>query len=126
METYQEHRRIRAFFASRAVLIGLFLLLMGTGIVSFQALLAGNEVKQEQQEIEQELRELQAQKEQLTSELEDLRGGQGIEREAREKLNFRKPGEEVVIIVENADANLNKEERQETGVLKRFWEWLGL
>ena len=100
MQQFQEQRKLRAFFASRTVLIVLFLLLMGTGVMSFQALLAGKEVEREREEVEQELLDLEQRKGALSSELDELHSGRGVEYQAREKLNYRKPGEEVVIIVE--------------------------
>ena len=122
MNIYQE-QRIRSFFASRPVLIVLFLLLVGMGVVSFQSLLAGRAVEEERLEVEREARNLEAKKDKLTSELEDLRSGKGIEREAREKLNFRKPGEEVVIILDNEGSVAAKENATNASLLETIKQW---
>ena len=100
MYDFQEQSRVRSFFASRTVLIVLLLLLLGMGIITFQALEAGWSAQAERAAVKEHLRDLEEQKTTLTSELEELRSQEGIEREARQKLNFRKPGEEVVIIRE--------------------------
>mgnify|MGYP001558245691 CR=1 FL=1 len=123
MNIYQE-QRIRSFFASRPVLIVLFLLLVGMGVVSFQSLLAGRAVEEERLEVEREARNLEAKKDKLTSELEDLRSGKGIEREAREKLNFRKPGEEVVIILDNNGAAENGQAETSKSLAESIKEFL--
>lgn len=126
MGIHQEHQRIRSFFASRLVLICLFLLLVGMGVISFRSLLAGEEIERQRREVEEELTDLEVRKQKLTSELEDLRSGKGIEREAREKLNFRKPGEEVVIILDSKDSLQNNSEEQEAGFLWKLLRWLGI
>ena len=126
MQQFQEQRKLRAFFASRTVLIVLFLLLIGTGVMSFQALLAGKEVEREREEVEQELMDLEQRKGALSSELDELYSGRGVEYQAREKLNYRKPGEEVVIIVEGERTDGVGEEEQEAGILQKIWRWLGL
>ena len=100
MRDFQASNRWRAFFASRAVLSVLLLFLMGVGVMSFRALEAGWEAEAERAAVRERLQELEKKKNALTSELEVLRSEEGIEREARQKLNLHKPGEEVVIIKE--------------------------
>ena len=117
MREFQESNRWRAFFASRAVLSVLLLVLIGMGVVSFRALEAGWEAQSERAVVNERLRELEDKKEVLTRELEDLRSQEGIEREARQKLNYRKPGEEVVIIRDTSSASMGNET-----VSISFWE----
>jgi len=117
MRDFQEQSRARAFFASRPVLMVLLLLLLGMGIISFRALEAGWSAQTERAAVKDRLRDLEAKKNALTSELEDLRSEEGIEREAREKLNFRKPGEEVVIIKDASSASVENNTANAS-----FWE----
>ena len=117
MRDFQEQSRARAFFASRPVLMVLLLLLLGMGIISFRALEAGWSAQTERAAVKDRLRDLEAKKNTLTSELEDLRSEEGIEREAREKLNFRKPGEEVVIIKDASSASVENNTANAS-----FWE----
>lgn len=119
MRDFQENNHWRAFFASRAVLSVLLLLFIGMGVISFRALEAGWEAKAERAAVKEHLRELEEKKGVLTTELEDLRSQEGIEREARQKLNLRKPGEEVVII---RDANSAPVESDTANA--SFWESL--
>lgn len=101
MREFQEKRQFREFFASRSVVLVLFLVIIGAGLASFRALVRGWEVREERQAVEQRLQELTKQKEAVSSEVEDFESGRGVEHEAREKLNLRKAGEEVVIIMED-------------------------
>lgn len=123
MYANQDNRLLRAFFASRTVLVMLFLLLIAVGVASFRALMAGWEVEAERGEVEEEIQHLEAQKEALAGELADFHSGRGIEREAREKFNYRKPGEEVVIILENEGDVGNKpvtEQASLADLVKKF------
>jgi cell division protein FtsB len=127
MREFQQQRRMRAFFASRTVLIVLLLLLVGAGITSFRVLLDGMRVAAERSDVEEKLQELEAKREALTSELEDLRTGQGIEREAREKLNYKKQGEEVVIILDETNPVISEDGSARTSlwsVFKQRFLWI--
>ena len=125
MHDFQGENRWRAFFASRVVLAILLFFLLGMGMASFRALEAGWQAQAERKEVKDRVRELTEKKEALTSELEDLRSAEGVEREARQKLNFRKPGEEVVIIQE-----VNSTPAENDAGTASFWEtikhWFGI
>lgn len=127
MNNFQQNHRVRAFFASRAGMTILFLFLVGMGIVSFRALEAGWEARAERAAVEERLEKLEEDKNMLIKELEDLNSQEGIEREARQKLNFRKPGEEVVIIVDSEE-NGRAEEKAESfslqGALKKVFNFI--
>lgn len=119
MPNFQEKRQLRAFFASRTILIVLLLLLLGAGIVSFRALEAGWKVQVERAAVEERLQKLEEEKRALSSELEELRSDEGVERRARQKFNYRKPGEDVVIIKDTNIAPL------ENGAANAsFWEMI--
>lgn len=122
----QDNRLLRVFFASRTVLVILFLLLIGAGVASFRALMAGWELEAERREVEEEIQHLETEKEALVGELADFHSGRGIEREAREKFNYRKPGEEVVIILDNKESALNDAEKPAAGFFLKFLRWIGV
>ena len=124
MNDFQGQSRVRAFFASRAVLTILLFLLLGMGLISFQALEAGWQAEAERAAVQERIRELEEKKGSLTSELEDLRSQEGIEREARKKLNFRKSGEEVVIIRESGDKAGSGQEPNSSSFLESIREFL--
>jgi cell division protein FtsB len=98
MRDFQEKRRVREFFASRAVVVVLFLLVVSMGLATFRALMQSWEVERERQAIASRVEDLIRKKGSLSDKLDDLETGKGIEREARERLNLRRPGEELVII----------------------------
>ena len=100
MKGYQA-RGLRAVLASRAVMAVLFLALMGVGFAAFRAVMQMNGARAERQHTEERVRELERTQAQLKEEVQDFTTGYGVEREARDKLNLRKPGEEVVIILDN-------------------------
>ncbi len=125
MRDFQEQNRWRAIFASRTMLSIILLLLLGMGVASFQALEAGWSAEAERAALKERLRELEEKKGALTTELEELRSQEGIEREARQKLNFRKAGEEVVIIKEGNGERISKEQ-VEAGLFLKLLQWLGI
>jgi len=125
MRDFQEQSRWRAIFASRAALSVMLLLLLGMGIVSFQALEAGWEAETKREAVKERLREIEEKKDMLTSELEELRSQEGIEREARQKLNFRKQGEEVIII-QDVNTKHVSEETIKDGLFSRLLQWIGI
>lgn len=98
MQDYQERRNIRRFFASRFMLAVLFILVMLVGVASLRSLARSWEADQEHQQAEERLRDTLQKKADISREAAQMRSGYGVEREARDKLNLRKAGEEVVII----------------------------
>ena len=98
MQDYQERRQLRKFFASRFVLAILFVLTLGAGIASLQALARSWEAGAERARAQERLQGTLQKKDASASQAVQMQNGYGIEREARDKLNLRKPGEEVVII----------------------------
>ncbi len=60
----------------------------------------------------------------LERRLSDLNSSEGIEREARATMNLKKPGEEVIVIVDDN----NKEKKEipaQASVWERIKQWLG-
>lgn len=104
MQRYQvQGGRLRAFFASRAVMAALFLIVLGVGVAAARALVGSSVARKEREQAEERLQGLTLKKETLQKEVQDFTTGHGVEREARDKLNLRKPGEEVVIILDPAN-----------------------
>jgi cell division protein FtsB len=56
-------------------------------------------IHEERQKKEETLKALVAERQRLESEIEFLKSQSAIEREAKSRLNFKKPGEEVVVVV---------------------------
>ncbi len=127
MRDYQEKQGVREFIGSKFVLSVLFFIIIVTGIASFKALERNWLVERERKTMEEDLKNLQERKGELTDESKDLSSGQGIEREARDKLNYRKPGEEVVIIKENkpSEKNISPQTTSRERLWSRILGWLG-
>ncbi|OGZ43208.1 MAG: hypothetical protein A2719_00740 [Candidatus Ryanbacteria bacterium RIFCSPHIGHO2_01_FULL_45_22] len=125
MRDFQEPSRWRAIFASRAVLSILLLLLLGMGVMSFRALEAGWSAEAERAAVTEHVQELEEKKSALTSELEELRSQEGVEREARQRLNFRKQGEEIIII-RDTNGDQPREEVTKAGLFSRLLQWIGI
>ena len=104
MEDYQERRKIRQFFASRSVLAVLFVLVLLVGVASLRALARSWEANQERLQVQGRLQDVLREKSEVSEEAMQLKSAYGVEREARERLNLRKPGEEVVIIQDSVSA----------------------
>jgi cell division protein FtsB len=122
MKDFQERNKggFRRFLGSKLVLGFLMLLVIGMTIASFRVLERGKEAKKAEEALKAEVAALQQRKEDLTREQKDLASGSGIEREAREKLNFRKPGEQVVIIVPDKSPTPNPEPPK--SMKDKLWE----
>lgn len=125
MRDFQEQSRWRAVFASRTMLSVMLFFLIGMGVISFHALEAGWEAETKREEVKERLRGVEEKKDVLTSELEELRGEEGVEREARQKLNFRKQGEEIIIIRDINEEHQNKE-TSKAGLFLQVLQWIGI
>lgn len=84
----------------RLFLIGVLVLIAGfflNGVVELHKKLAL--IKAEQAKKQAELQKLIQERERLEKEIAFLQSQSALEREAKARLNFKKPGEEVVIVV---------------------------
>lgn len=126
MNDFQEKRSLRTFFASWPVLAMLFLLVVGVGISTFRAVLRSKQVKEENRTMEERLRLLEEERNSLSSDLQSLSQGQGLTRQAREKLHYRKPGEEVAIIVDEPEPDVQEEQANPAGLFERLQQFFNL
>ena len=127
MRDFQESNKVRRFLASRFVLALLFLVVMGMGVATFRALEKGWQAEEQRKVMEANMQQLQHKKAELAEEVKNYSTGEGVEREAREKLNLHKPGEKVVVILNN-DTH-QQEPMQTQSWVQRMWStirsWLG-
>ncbi len=121
MLEFREKKRFRGILSSK-VTIGILVVLVALlgrgvwGIYSKQLIAVENRF-----EAERELAALAAREQFLESEVNKLTTENGIALEIREKYNVRKPGEEVVVIV---DATTTTEaDRYVPGLGERVREW---
>lgn len=100
MRDIQERRALRNLTGSLFVCLALFLIAGWLAAGAWEAYKEARDARARKEKMERETARLEARGEELKSLLEGFSRGEGIEKEAREKLFLKKPGEEVVIIVE--------------------------
>lgn len=95
--------------------IVLVILVFIVGYSAFNVIKQALGFRQEAKNAEEKVRELTAKKEELEAYLAELETPEAIEREAKERLNLKKIGEEVVVVVP-------KEEKGPSPSNPSFWE----
>jgi len=73
------------------------------------------------EQLKEEIREAEAKKQQLQAQLNQSSDEAHLEKEAREKLNLKKPGEEVVAVLPFTEENKPKQ----TEKPKQWWNPFG-
>jgi cell division protein FtsB len=124
MLEFQEKRRYQKFIYSKVTLIILiivifFLLNAVWNVYKKQAMTKDNLIK-----TATVYESLQAREKMLSSEIERLKTDSGAEEEIRERYGLIRPGEEVIIIVdEHKDKNSPANSSSAT-VWQKIWNWL--
>lgn len=100
------------------LLIGLVAVVVGFLVISnIRIYQERSELKSQINLLEKEAKKLEEQKEELESGLSETQSESFLEKEAREKLGYKKPGEEVTVVLPPA-------ENTPTEKPKSFWEKL--
>ncbi len=102
MRPYQAERQIKSRLYSRPVIAVLFILLIFIGNGVYDIYLREKESSRMLGEAESKLTALQGQKNTLAKEEAKLESEEGIDEKIRSKFNVAKPGENVVLIVDDA------------------------
>lgn len=121
MKEFQEKRKIRRIFYSKFLII-IFILLVG--FISVSVIKIYKKYKESKilaEKTEQEMKELEAKKAELESSIAKLQTESGAEKEIRNTLNVKKPGEEAVVIVEKNEEN-GKIGSEKQGFFSRIWQ----
>lgn len=74
-------------------------------------------MRRESEEVNQKIAELRQKKAQLEAYVEELQTKEAVERRAKERLNLKKPGEEVVVVMPP-----EKKEEPQTHEATTTWE----
>ncbi len=93
----------------------LFLALVWVGWGSYNMVRQAWVLRRESQDTEKQIAELAKKKEELEAYIAELESRQGVEREAKSRLNLKLPGEEVVVVVP-------EEEKKEETTSPAFWD----
>ena len=100
MKDFQRKRKIRKVLYSPGVILGLFLLLVLVSKATWGLYDKERESRKNLDRVEADLLALTVREEQLTKDIARLRTPEGIESEIREQFQVAKPGESMVILVE--------------------------
>ena len=81
-----------------------------------------NEVKS----LEQRIAETEKSNSEIAKLLDYFKSDNYLEREARERLNYKKPGEEVVFVFRDKEKKTAEEEetKEELSNPRKWWKWL--
>lgn len=74
-------------------------------------------MRRESEDVNHKITELQQKKAQLEAYLQELQTKEALERRAKERLNLKKPGEEVVVVIP-----AEKKEESQTPAKISMWE----
>jgi cell division protein FtsB len=118
MLPFQERKKFRQILYSKATL-GIFLVLIvllaqGVWRISQKAAIA----RAERDEAVRALQDLQSRTSELQASLARFNGGTGIEEQVRQKFTVAKPGEEVVVVVDDGP----KKSENGTDQNKSVWQ----
>lgn len=125
MKEFQEKRKFRKIIFSRFSLIVLLIILVILSISAIKVHTKSQKAVLKNQEIIQKIEELESKKRELEEKIAKLQTGSGLEEEVREKFGVKKPGEEVLTIIDKTPENdkINSEE-ENRGFFDKIWGWI--
>ena len=103
MIPFQERKKLRKILYAKATLLILFVVLIFVVKGTYQVYKKAHIARTEQKEVEKSFDELSTHTKELEESVERLKSEQGIEWEIRQKFTVARPGEEVVVIVDEND-----------------------
>ena len=99
MKNFQQRTKFRQVMESKPVLVllGIFVLLFSWSVIKLIS--KADESAKNRQEAEDKITELQKEHSQLSTNIQNLNTDQGKEEAIRDKFGLAKPGEEVMVVV---------------------------
>lgn len=94
---------LQSLLKSKFITVILFVIVSAVGLLTIQLYLQKKEVDSEVKRLSDKAASLQKDSQELSELIKYLNTPEYQEREAREKLNLKKPGEEVVVLPEHTD-----------------------
>ena len=122
MIPFQERKKIRKILYSKASISVLFLIVILSADGAWNIYQKAEIARAERDAAFKALTDIQARKVELESSLARLRSEQGVEADVRGKFTVAKPGEDVVVVV---DDNMKKSENSEASSPSGFWARIG-
>lgn len=121
MRDFQRKRKIRKMLYSRGVILGVFLLLVLVSKATWGLYDKERESRRNLDRVEADLLALTLREEQLTKDIARLRTPEGIESEIREQFQVAKPGESMVVLVEDKSEPM-EQEGEDPSLISRFFD----
>ncbi len=120
MRLFQERRKLkRIIFSKPALSVMLVLAILSAG-AAVKAVFKAYGAYKTSEEIAARARNLEEEKIRLEERIERLGTPEGLEKEAKERFNVKKPGEEVLIIVNPVNAPTSSDIKASGG----FWGFI--
>lgn len=105
MLQFYQKRSLRGWLHSTPSLILLGLIILFMISVVYQRYTIASEMAVRQSEVEEQLQDLEARRAELETKVEYLSNERGIEAEMRRNFDVARPGEQVVIILDEVEKN---------------------
>ncbi|PIQ68153.1 MAG: hypothetical protein COV91_05655 [Candidatus Taylorbacteria bacterium CG11_big_fil_rev_8_21_14_0_20_46_11] len=112
MREYQRKKNIRRFIYSPLTLIVLVVLILFMGKATWSVYSKERDSKTSLSRASEQLASLIARKDNLTEQIERLRTPEGVEAEIRGQFQVAKPGERMVVVVEEEKVSEVPKEKQ--------------
>lgn len=119
MIPFQERKKLRKILYAKATLFVLLIILIFVARGTYQVYQKAHIARTGQKEVEKSFEELALHARELEQSVERLKSEQGIEGEIRQKFTVARPGEEVVVIV---DESTKKSKNGEAEERQSFWQ----
>ncbi len=117
---YQQKRKLRKLIYSRAALFLLLILICILAKANFEIYKKHENSFNNLKETKKELNNLKERQSMLSFEISKLETEEGIEEEIRSKFDVAKPGETVVVIVEDASSTEKNSDTSDDGFWKKI------
>lgn len=124
MKQFQQKQKVKARIYSKPMLIGLIVVCLFLLKAVFNIYIKYKESNTEKQIALEKLEDLKEREEGLKKEILDLQSPEGQEEEIRKKFNVAKPGERVIVVVEDEEGPQVEEKKgffEKVGDFVLFW-----
>lgn len=121
MRDFQRKRKIRKALYSKGVLFIVFLLLILAAKATWGVYSKEHQSESALKRVESELAALEAREETLTANISRLKTPEGVEWQIREQFQVAKPGERMVVLIDEK-GKVESEEVQERSLLSKFFD----
>lgn len=119
MRDFERKRKIRKVLYSKGVLLLLLLLLVLVGRATWGLYAKERESRRNLDRVEAELLGLQLREEKLRADIARLKTPEGVETEIREQFQVAKPGEKMIVLVDDRQEN-PEQKAEERSLLSKF------